>query len=342
MQKLHSLSLEGRVNELVFAGAPAPHLYSASSDGMVRAWDVRAATPSPSVTLQDASVAPEEIWSVSLGGANLLAAGTESAVVIWDLRKSATSLCRWEVHTEPVTQVRFAPGGASMALFSASVDGLICRLDCSQTEEDEAVVGVCNCESPITSLGIYQAGATLRAYCISSLETLSIWDLDANDRICLLDNIRSADAGGEDQSGVKASAEGADGGDVLDADYLIGCQWDELRQQLRLLTGEHNGTVRIATVEHFGASGAAAPNAPSAGYGLRLTQSLSNSSTAGHSADVRCFHWGGDRLVTGGEDGRICSWTEAEGPGEAAGGEGSKAEKKLKKKEKQGRRSTPY
>ena len=43
----------------------------------------------------------------ALSEGQLLAAGTSSAVLVWDVRKPSSVLRRYEVHTEAVTQVRF-------------------------------------------------------------------------------------------------------------------------------------------------------------------------------------------------------------------------------------------
>ena len=53
--------------------------------------------------------------------------GTETGVVVWDVRKTQAPFARYEVHTESVSQVRFQ--GAGSALLSGSLDGLICELD---------------------------------------------------------------------------------------------------------------------------------------------------------------------------------------------------------------------
>jgi WD40 repeat protein len=113
-----------RVNELCFAPAGSV-LYSAASDGLIRAWDCKAKpADKPSCELRDPTAPEEEVWSLSLGTGHTLAAGTEGAVVIWDLRKAARPLCRWEVHTEAVTQVHFFEGGKR--LLSGSMDGACC------------------------------------------------------------------------------------------------------------------------------------------------------------------------------------------------------------------------
>lgn len=130
-----SLAAEARVNELTFASTL---LYAASSDGLIRAWDPRTASPSPILSLVEKT--GEEAWSVCAGGSHLVGGGLEGGVVVWDVRRAGEKLCRWEVHTEPVTQVRF-PSGEGGSLFSASVDGLICQMDTSKTDDEEAVVG---------------------------------------------------------------------------------------------------------------------------------------------------------------------------------------------------------
>ena len=96
----------GRINEICFGGAAAPGLlYSASSDHSVRVWDCASAgAAGPVATLHDRR---EEVFCLSASAGHLLAAGTQSAVLIWDTRRAGKPLCRWEVHTDEVTQVCF-------------------------------------------------------------------------------------------------------------------------------------------------------------------------------------------------------------------------------------------
>jgi len=158
----------GRINEICFGGAAAPGLlYSASSDHSVRVWDCASAgAAGPVATLHDRR---EEVFCLSASAGHLLAAGTQSAVLIWDTRRAGKPLCRWEVHTDEVTQVCFPPNpnpnpktnpnpnsnpnpnpnpspnpdqvcfqpGSEHVLLSGSVDGLICALDCRHSCEDQ-------------------------------------------------------------------------------------------------------------------------------------------------------------------------------------------------------------
>ena len=106
----------GRINEICFGGAAAPGLlYSASSDHSVRVWDCAssAGAAGPVATLHDRR---EEVFCLSASAGHLLAAGTQSAVLIWDTRRAGKPLCRWEVHTDEVTQVCFPASRLTLTL----------------------------------------------------------------------------------------------------------------------------------------------------------------------------------------------------------------------------------
>jgi WD40 repeat protein len=118
-----------RINELSHAptgSAVAGTFFSASSDGHVRGWD---ATVPPRAGCSLDFRGKDEVWSVSASDGALVATGTQTAIVLWDVRKPGSPFARLEVHTEPVTAVRFQPGSAT-ALVSGSIDELICSIDC--------------------------------------------------------------------------------------------------------------------------------------------------------------------------------------------------------------------
>ena len=87
-----------RINELTFATGP---LVSASSDGTVKLWDAARASAAPISTLTSAKPGAgdesDEVWSVSTD-AFMLAAGTESAVIIWDVRRCAIIFLEFLTH----------------------------------------------------------------------------------------------------------------------------------------------------------------------------------------------------------------------------------------------------
>ena len=281
----------GRINEICFGGAAAPGLlYSASSDHSVRVWDCASpGAAGPVATLHDRR---EEVFCLSASAGHLLAAGTQSAVLIWDTRRAGKPLCRWEVHTDEVTQVCFQPGSEHV-LLSGSVDGLICALDCRHTSEDEAVTNIYNNEVPVSGLGFFGTAPAAHAYALSSVETLSVWNLQHSGAcVARFDAIIRAPA---DDDGGGPAPEGVD--------YLVGCAYDEAAARLYLLAGEHSGTLHVLAVE---------PGA------LTVLSTLKGGPTSGHTADVRCCCWSGDALVTGGEDARLCLWSAAGGSDAAA------------------------
>ena len=246
----------GRINEICFGGAAAPGLlYSASSDHSVRVWDCGSpGAAGPVATLHDRR---EEVFCLSASAGHLLAAGTQSAVLIWDTRRAGKPLCRWEVHTDEVTQVCFQPGSEHV-LLSGSVDGLICALDCRHTSEDEAVTNIYNNEVPVSGLGFFGTAPAAHAYALSSVETLSVWSLQQGVRLQHFDQIRRdleaeeahAAAAAAAPATLLAAAAAPPAPSAADGiDFLVGCQWDAAAQKLYLVAGEHGGTAHLLRVE---------------------------------------------------------------------------------------------
>ena len=291
-----------RINELGFMGPDV--LYSASSDGTVKLWDAKQAANKPQAEFRDATAThgtsggtSGEIWTAaSEGGSNLLAAGTESAVAVWDVRKAnAAPVARYEVHTEAVTQVRFKPAGGSGILLSGSVDALLCEIDTRIADEDEAVLNVINTEGPVSSLGFYGTDLS-RAWVLSSTDVVSTWDLAAGDCLGVRDNLVAHKADDFLLGEARSRERGADG--RLPIDFVVGVHWDAASSRLVLVGGDQGGAVHV-----FEIGAATAPPTP--------LQSLKAGS--GHVDAVRCFRFGAGlaSITTGGEDGRLCSWVPA-------------------------------
>ena len=187
----------------------------------------------------------------------------------------------------------------------------------------------------------------LQAYVVSSVETLSVWDLVSGARLQSYDSIRrqpdddddaadaddadapprvTANGGGGGGTGGSGEAFGAMGvwsstrgppppsaaaEYVADGvDFVVGCHWDEARGRLLLLGGEHGGGVHLL---HAAADGAVA-----------RVDTLRGGVGGGHVSGVRCFDWAEPpgAVITGGEDGRICAWAVGGGGGGGGGGEG--------------------
>ena len=118
------------------------------------------------------------------------------------------------------------------------------------------------------------------------------------------------------------------------------------------LCAAHSGAICIsavgspATATHTAATPSTSPASTSGpvSCSVRELHALACREAAaaeGHLGDVRCFDWSSDRLLTGGEDGRICAWRER--AGEPSGGAVAAPERKLKKsKQAGGSRHAPY
>lgn len=322
---------------LLLAGDSAPSpplLLSASQDGTIKVWDVRcdAATadpqrrqpqPQPVLTMR-LELPGEQALSASLGyGGTLLAVGTSKArVSFFDLRHSApggrpTGALMGsyvDAHTEEVTRVRFQPlAGGGTVLATAAEDGLIAVHDPSKPSEEEALVSVLNVGAPLRDVGFF--GPALEgAYALTGSETLSVHHWDSAQRL--------SDAGGAGLRGLLSAAVAGAGTkeDGAAVEYLVGCTWAPVaapgapgapataaEPALHLLAGNARGdgflfrldADRIAPVLHL---------------------------AGGHRGPIRDFCWleEGRRLLTGGEDARLCEWRLGDAPavGRAARGGG--------------------
>ena len=342
-----------RINELCFA--PSDTLVSASSDGTVKLWDVSQGKPLAVLASGDAN---DEVWSVSVQS-HLLAAGTESAVVVWDVRHTSTPLARYELHTEAVTQVRFLPSAAGQ-LLSGSVDGLLCEIDTRQTEEDDAVIGVHNNESPVAGLGFCSVGGSSQrplAWVLSSTDVVSIWDLEAADRIAMYDQLvrhAAADHLAADELAASSASARAAIGPPVPIDFVIGCEFDVSSERLSVLGGERCGETHLlelpplasATTSAAHATGdgtAAVQSSASNSAPVRHLLSLPSRSAGGAHADaVRCFHVapGATALLTAGDDGRVAAWIGAQKATTSTSG--PRADLKATRVKDRAPRSKPY
>ena len=258
-------------------------------------------------------------------------------------------MLRYEVHTEAVTQVRFQPNGTGM-LLSGSMDELLCEIDTRISDEEDAVTGVHNTESPITSIGFFGEAAT-SAWVVSSTDVVSTWELAAPEtdlaRLSLHDTLvghRAADyLEHENDGGLAATAAsggsgGAEASRLPFLDCLVGCHWDARTARLLLVGGCKSGATHLYELGGGGGDG----KSGSGGVGgVRHVHALSG----GHTDVVRCFHIGAGctSILTGGEDAKLCAWGEPQAAASdaAATGEAAAAAGPSKKKEKQGR-AKPY
>ncbi|XP_051507747.1 WD repeat-containing protein 89 [Myxocyprinus asiaticus] len=272
----------------------SPHLlFTGSSDGTLRCWDVR--RPNSGSTQVFRSDATHSYCSFDVCcNDHVLCAGTErveedSFLVFWDARmvqqgvetgsKQGGLLGVYsESHSDDITAVKFHPQKADR-LASGATDGLVNIFDLSLGGEDDALVTTCNCNSSASSL--CWTGKDLdQLLCLTHAEGLHLWDLaqpDSDDPFTLLS---STDA--------RTLVQLPDGASL---EYFVGGTWLSDEGRILLVGGTNHGELHLLDCN---------------GSGLKLIKSLKR----GHSATVRCFQWDviGRSLLTGGEDGQLLQW----------------------------------
>jgi len=254
------------INDISFAHSHPDVLFSASSDSTIRVWDVREKVPGPVYHGQS------EFFSLGIEpGDTLFASGDKGDVKVWDVRTTKQLRQYPDFHQEDITQVRFHPLEKSN-LFTASVDGTICKFDINQEDEDEAFISGMNPDEAVSKIDFFGPNAEY-LYCLTTAEKFSLWNIEG-DRLVDFGDARAS-----------LSTE------QFQIQYFIDCKYDSSSDMLFLLAGNHNGQIGIIHVQD---------------NQLRPFGLLPH----GHTSTVRSFEWNTreNRMVTAGEDSRICMW----------------------------------
>ncbi|KAG0561256.1 hypothetical protein KC19_9G049100 [Ceratodon purpureus] len=284
------------ISDISFPDASSPSvLCSSSADGTVRAWDIRLRKEVATLRTEN-----QELWSFDIGGAaqNLVASGGNAAVMCWDRRTNRRVATLEECHTEAVTQVRFHPSKKEK-LVSASVDGLMCVFDTlGDINDDEGMESVMSVGTSIAKIGFYGMNYE-HIWCQTHIETLSSWNFE--------DALVEADF---TEMRNNASCNWS----FSPVEYLIRCYYISTFDTLWLIAGTQEGTVGYFPLHiptpNTGTTSAGAVGPASAvlegGHTgvVRSVWSPYDVSTNCGTALEGLFCW------TGGEDGRLCSWTE--------------------------------
>lgn len=278
------------INQISFSGPSAPHvLHSCSSDGTITAWDTRSFQQVSSL-----SAGSREVFSFSFGGSNdhLLAAGCGSQILFWDWRNKKQVACLEESHVDDVTQVLFVPDHQNK-LVSASVDGLICTFDTSgEINDDDHLESVINVGTSIGKVGFF-GEMHQKLWCLTLIETLSIWDWKDGQNAANLENARSL---------------ASDSWTLDQVDYFVDCHYTGEGENLWVIGGTGAGTLGYFPVNYKGAATIGPPEAVLGGGHTAVIRSvLPMSSIRGRPMQSQgIFGW------TGGEDGRLCCWSSDE------------------------------
>lgn len=298
LQQLSSVHAHQRpINVVKFAATSPSICYTAGDDGMVHQWDSRC-MQQPSLTFEHQA----EIAAIAIGmNDTLIAVGCEASVVFYDVRRggsqqsvngflqqqqhsrgnSSLRLGEYaDTHSDLITALNFSSTQSSI-LASAGEDGLLCVYNTSTAANDDAIISIMNTDNSVRSLGYFGPGRE-GIYTISNTETMSMWHYESAQRIAHFPTIR----------------------DVIAVDYLIDCVYQQNQETLYLVAGQFDGKGVVAKVEPT--------ECVVVGY-------LEN----GHAGSIRCCqafagtstdsldYAHAPRLVTGGEDSRLCSWVPA-------------------------------
>lgn len=268
------------VEDLGFFQADPSCLVSCSHDGSAMVWDLRASTAARSF-----EVSSREVYSCCVGqDDSLLACAASNKVHLFDMAHGKQLRVFKESHTDVVNHVRFHPDGK---LLSGAEDNLVVVLDTQKSREDEAMIGVIPNDECVRSFSLVGPDRNTLC-CCSTTEDVRIWQL------------------GEDFGTLKAQFTNLRSHPLLmrneDEDfglgYVVETFYDQPSAEVFLLAGA--GTLgdlllfRVTLAEAV----------PVAVFGKGLDQ--------GHTGIVRsalCLP--GGRVLTAGEDGRVCAWAEA-------------------------------
>lgn len=291
-----------------------PLLISASQDGTVKVFDLRTNALSSAITTKLA-LPNEQALCVSLGyGGTLAAVGTSKARVSFlDLRytsgTNATGALMGsyvDAHTEEVTQVKFetvsnSSGQTKTVLATASEDGLLSIHDPSQPSEDAALLSTLNIGTPLRHIGFFGPSHE-GIYALTGNETMSVWHWDSAQKV--------SDVGGMGLRGLLSNAVGEsgfshDGGSSVE--YLVGCTWANMHCDQANLPQSNPASKALHLL---------AGSSEGDGYLFRIDVDQITPLVhlkGGHRGCIRDFCWvdngiGGQRLITGAEDARLCEW----------------------------------
>ncbi len=307
-----------------------PLIISASQDGSVKVFDVRSNPTSQAAIQMKLNLAKEQALSVSLGyGGTLAAVGTNKArISFFDLRCASGHTPSGNLmgsyvdsHTDEVTQVRFQTvqqhqnNLQKTVLATASEDGLLTIHDPSQPSEEAALLSVLNVGIPLRSVGFF-GPAYEGAYALTGNETMSVWHWDSAQKVSdvggyglrgmLSDAVEIAGW----KSAVPSSGTNDDGG-ASAVEYLVGCTWSVIDEVSAT-------SMQVPCSASSPALHLLAGNSQGDGFVFRMDADQIKPlihMKGGHKGCIRDFCWlngnkngGNIKLVTGGEDARLCEW----------------------------------
>jgi len=261
-----------RINSIEKSRLSPFQFLTASSDKFVHRWDLRSKSP-PVLTIKR----DLEIFGVS-GGVDdvLIAVSGGSSIHFYDTRYIGESIGDYsDCHSDTISQLKFNPIKPYI-LLSGGEDGLVCSYDTSIGVGENAIISICNTDAPIQRMCFF-GDRSEGILCLSGNETMTAWHFPSAQRLGTYMDVRESHG----------------------LDYVVDGWYDLSTDQLFVLGGTHNGDGKVLLLD------------PS-------TSTVTCQLQQGHSSTIRCAKTRGGRelsggpsptlLVSGAEDGRLCSW----------------------------------
>lgn len=275
-------------------------LVSASRRRVLMLWDLRASSRR-AMRVQPGKEITGELTSMDThpSSPSVVACGfAEGGVALWDVRKGLIPSSLTYAHSDEVTQLCWHPTKHNVVV-SGSEDGQVCALDVRQPDEDDAVLWCGNVGNTVRRMGLF-GHSSKYLFVLTGSETLSLWEV-GEDRMQNFPKLREQFGEGE-----------------WAVDYLIDCTYNQRDNELILAMGTNGGDIVLAQVTP------------------RVVKPLRHLK-GGHCAVVRCALFQNQRLLTAGEDARICTWTP-----QVAGAEARPVSGKFPSQTSTRRRAAPY
>jgi len=213
-------------------------ILSSSSDGSARIWDIRTRQQAGAFTFPPDPTVPQTrikgYHSIGTNSQNLVAAGLEAAVHLWDSRVPDKLYASWWSVTKDVTSLLFHPLKPNM-LLAGTEDGIITIFDAAQTDEDEAFVDALHMERAIEDMGFFGPSSEY-LWSTSLTRDLALWSLndDTEHKIVQFD------------SSIISALEKVSGEPIFS---LLSCCYSNLEQCFLLFTATLSGAVVIFEIK---------------------------------------------------------------------------------------------
>ncbi|KAK8751266.1 hypothetical protein OTU49_013824 [Cherax quadricarinatus] len=172
------------ITGLRFTPSSNNQLWTSSTDGLVKMWDIRSNKCEKEFigkTKNSSVLKPVTCFDMSYNE-RILCAGTElveseAFLLFWDIRSDKVLGSYWECHTDDITQVKFNPSQED-TMATAATDGLINVFDISQKTEGDALTYCMNAEVTVGKLSwLSKNGRHERLSGITDIESLQYWDI---------------------------------------------------------------------------------------------------------------------------------------------------------------------